>query len=182
MLNEVQNKFAVAPRHPDKTNSHRVIGCPLSGAFRRQPSDLEGNPEGKTIGRNQEKPRSVFRSERLLASDEGAPGADIPGLPHRGPPFGHDDRRPIYDHSRVMPSFLLIRHDQISPIQSSSLWRRWKAERAGVDDRHFRQTALTFSSVLALSLPHAEIEPNPQPLDPPASLCRTDPPGTPAAS
>lgn len=182
MLNEVEDKFAVAPRHPDETNSHGAIGCPFGGAFCRQPRDLEGNPEGKTIGRNQEKPRSVFRTEGRLAADEGAPGADIPRLPHCGPSFGHDDNRPIYDYSRVTPSFLLTRHDQISPIQGSSLWRRWEGGRAGMHDWHFRQTALAVSSDLALSLPYAEIQPNPQPLDPPTSLCRTDPCGTPAAS
>jgi hypothetical protein len=82
----------------------------------------------------------------------------------------------------VTPSFLLTRHDQISPIQGSSLWRRWEGGRAGMHDWHFRQTALAVSSDLALSLPYAEIQPNPQPLDPPTSLCRTDPCGTPAAS
>ena len=182
ILNEVEDKFAVTTRHPDETNSHRVIGGALSGAFCLQPRDLEGNPEGETIGRNQEEPRSVFRTKRLFATDEGAPGADVPGVPHGGPPFGHDDSRPIYDHSRVTPSFLLIRHDQISPLQGSPISLKWEEQKTGAHDRQFRQTALALRSVLALSPPHAEIEPEPQPLDPSTSLCRTNPRGTPAAS
>lgn len=115
--NEVEDKFAVPPRHPDETNSHGVIGSLFSGSSCRQPRDLEGNPEGKTIGRNQEKPRSVFRTKGLFASDEGAPGADIHCVPHSGPPFGHDDNRPVYKHPGMTPSFFLIRHDQISPFR-----------------------------------------------------------------
>jgi hypothetical protein len=129
MPNEVEDKFAVVPRHPDEPNSHGVIGRPSSGVLWSQPRDLEGNPEGKTIGRKEEEPRSVVRTKRLFAADEGAPGADIPGVPHSGPPFGNDDDRAVYDHSGVTPSFCWIRHDQISPIQGSSLSRRWEEGR-----------------------------------------------------
>ena len=130
MLNEVEDKFAVAPRHPDETNSHGVIRSPLSEAFWRQPRDLEGYPEGKTIGRNEEEPGSVFRTKGLFAADKGTPDADIRGVAHSGPPFGHYDSRPIYDHSGVTPFFFLIRHDQTSPVQGTSLSRRLEEGRS----------------------------------------------------
>jgi hypothetical protein len=56
MPNKVEYVVAVAPRHPDEPNSHGVIRSPSRGVFWSHPRDLEGNPEGKTIGRNEEEP------------------------------------------------------------------------------------------------------------------------------
>jgi hypothetical protein len=42
----------------------------------------------------------------------------------------------------VAPSFFVIGHDQISPIQGSSLSRKLEEGRNGGDHRHFRQTPL----------------------------------------
>jgi hypothetical protein len=54
MPNKVDDVLAVAPRHPDEPDSHRVIGNPWRRVLQAQPRDLEGNPERKTIGRNEE--------------------------------------------------------------------------------------------------------------------------------